>query len=128
MILLDTHAIVWLASDQDRLTEKGRELISDNAGRLYVSVVSAWEISILHKRNRLQLPVEPEEYVARVIDQHGLNEVPLERKIIQLSVRLPDIHNDPFDRILIALCQEKRWVLLSKDKVIPKYPGIQVVW
>ena len=46
MILLDTHAIVWLASDQDRFTEKGRALIRDNAGQLYVSVVSAWEISM----------------------------------------------------------------------------------
>jgi len=61
MILLDTHAIVWLASDQDRFTEKGRALIRDNAGQLYVSVVSAWEISMLHKRNRLQLPMEPLE-------------------------------------------------------------------
>ena len=128
MILLDTHAIVWLASDQDRLTEKGRALIRDNAGQLYVSVVSAWEISMLHKRNRLQLPMEPEQYVDRLIRQHDLNEVPLERKVVQLSVRLPDIHNDPFDRVLIALCREEGWLLLSKDKIIRKYPGVQVAW
>lgn len=128
MILLDTHTVVWLASDQEKLTKKGRELIRDNADQLYLSVASAWEICILHKRHRLELPLEPEEYVDRVIQHHGLNEVPLERKVIQLSVRLPDIHNDPFDRILIALCQQKGWVLLSRDKTIPKYPGIRVVW
>jgi PIN domain nuclease of toxin-antitoxin system len=128
MILLDTHAVVWLASDQDKLTENAKGLIRSNAGQIYLSVVSAWEISILHKCNRLKLPVEPEKYVDRLIEQHGLNEVPLERKVVQLSVRLPDIHNDPFDRILIALCQQKGWMLLSKDKVIPKYPGIHVVW
>jgi len=128
MILLDTHAIVWLASDQDRLTEKGRELIRGNAGQLYVSVVSAWEISILHKRNRLQLPMEPEKYVDCLLRQHDLNEVPLVREVVQRSVRLPDIHNDPFDRVLIALCQKERWLLLSKDEVIRTYPGIQVVW
>jgi PIN domain nuclease of toxin-antitoxin system len=128
MILLDTHAVVWLASDQDKLSENAKELIRSNAGRLYLSVVSSWEISILHKRNRLKLPMEPEEYVDRLIEQHGLNEAPLERKVVQLSVRLPDIHNDPFDRILIALCQENGWMLLSKDRVISKYPGINVVW
>ena len=128
MILFDTHVAVWLASDQDKLTEKARDLIRSNAGQLYLSVVSAWEISILYKRNRLTLPVDPEKYVALLIEQHGLSEIPLERKVVQLSVRLPDIHNDPFDRILIALCQEKGWVLLSKDRVIRKYPGIQVVW
>lgn len=128
MILLDTHAVVWLASDQDKLTENAKELIRSNAGRLYLSVVSSWEISILHKGNRLKLPTEPEKYVDRLIEQHGLNEVLLERKVVQLSVRLPDIHNDPFDRILIALCQQKGWMLLSKDRVISKYPGIHVVW
>ena len=128
MILLDTHAVVWLASDQEKLTKRAEELIRSNAGQLYMSVVSAWEISIMHKRRRLSLPMEPEEYVDRLIYQHGLNEVPLEREVIQLSVRLPDIHNDPFDRILIALCRQNGWVLLSKDSVIPKYPGIQVVW
>ncbi len=103
-------------------------MIRDNAGQLYVSVVSAWEISMLHKRNRLQLPMEPEQYVDRLIKQHDLNEVPLERKVVQLSVRLPDIHNDPFDRVLIALCREEGWLLLSKDKIIRKYPSVQIAW
>ena len=128
MILFDTHAVVWLASDQDRLTEKGKELIRGNAGQLYLSVVSAWEISLLYKRRRLHLPMEPEKYVDRLVKQHGLKKVPLERKVVQLSVRLPDIHNDPFDRVLIALSQENGWLLLSKDEVISKYPSVQVVW
>jgi PIN domain nuclease of toxin-antitoxin system len=69
-----------------------------------------------------------QKYVDRLLKQHDLNEVPLVREVVQRSVRLPDIHNDPFDRVLIALCQKERWLLLSKDKVIRKYPGIQVVW
>ena len=105
MILLDTHTAVWLASDQSKLSEGAKNVISSHADKLHISVVSAWEISMLYKRKRLQLPIEPELYLDRMIKQHAINEVPLSRHIAQLSTRLPDIHNDPFDRILIAMCQ-----------------------
>lgn len=128
MILLDTHTAVWLASDQSKLSEGAKNVISTRADKLHMSVVSAWEISMLYKRKRLQLPIAPELYLDRMIKQHAINEVPLSRHIAQLSVRLPDIHNDPFDRILIAMCQANGWILLSKDSVIAKYPDIRVVW
>lgn len=128
MILLDTHTAVWLASDQSKLSVDAKNAISSHADKLHISVVSAWEISMLYKRKRLQLPIEPELYLDRMIKQHALTEVPLSRQIAQLSLRLPDIHNDPFDRILIAICQANKRTLLSKDSVIPKYPNITVVW
>lgn len=83
---------------------------------------------MLYRRKKLRLPIEPELYLDRMVKQHALNEVPLSRHIAQLSVRLPEIHNDPFDRILIAICQANEWTLLSKDRVIAKYPDIRVVW
>ena len=128
MILLDTHTAVWLASDQSKLSEEAKKTISHHIDNLHISVVSAWEISMLYRRKRLRLPIEPELYLDRMIKQHELNEVPLSRHIAQLSVRLPEIHNDPFDRILIAMCQANGWTLLSKDSVIAKYPDIRVVW
>ena len=44
------------------------------------------------------------------------------------AVALPDIHNDPFDRILIAQALERNFRMVTKDSVIPKYPGVSVVW
>ncbi len=128
MILLDTHTAVWLASDQVKLSVEAKKTISLHADKLHISVVSAWEISMLYRRKRLHLPIEPELYLDRMIRQHALNEVPLSRHTAQLSVRLPEIHNDPFDRILIAICQANDWTLLSKDSVIAKYPDTRVVW
>lgn len=128
MILLDTHTAVWLASDQSKLSADVKNVISSHADKLHISVVSAWEVAMLYKRKRLQLPIEPELYLDRMIKQHALTEVPLSRQIAQLSVRLPDIHNDPFDRILIAMCQVNGWTLLSKDSVIAQYPDIRIVW
>ncbi len=94
MILLDTHTAVWLASDQSKLSVEAKKTISLHADKLNISVVSAWEISMLYRRKRLRLPIEPELYLDRMIKQHAINEVPLSRNIAQLSVRLPEIHND----------------------------------
>ena len=74
MILLDTHTAVWLASDQSKLSEGAKNVISTSADKLHMSVVSAWEISMLYKRKRLQLPIAPELYLDRMIKQHAINE------------------------------------------------------
>jgi PIN domain nuclease of toxin-antitoxin system len=128
MILLDTHALVWLASDPDQLSNAAQTSIRANPASLHISIVSAWEISILTKRGRLTLPLSPEEFLTRAIAHHGLIELPLTSRIAQYSVSLPDLHNDPFDRILIAECQTRGLSLISCDAVIPRYPGIQVIW
>ena len=128
MILLDTHALVWLASDPDRLSDAARACIRANPASLHISVVSAWEMSLLIKRGRLTLPLPPEEFLTRAIAHHGLIELPLTRQVAQASVSLPDLHNDPFDRVLIAECHARALSLISCDTVIPRYPGIRVVW
>lgn len=128
MILLDTHAFVWLASDPDRLSETARTLIQRHAAALYLSAVSAWEIVMLEKRKRLELPLPAEEYIERALFRHGIHELPLNRYTAQASVRLPDIHNDPFDRILIAEALERGMNLISKDQTIARYPDVRVVW
>ena len=128
MILLDTHVLVWLASDPAQLSTAARTAIQANAASLHISVVSAWEISLLAKRGRLTLPLPPIEYLTRAIAHLGLIELPLTRRAVQAAVDLPDIHHDPFDRILIAECHTRSLSLISRDAVIPSYPGIQIVW
>ncbi len=128
MILLDTHAIVWLASDPRQLSSVAQSAIRAHPASLHISIVSAWEISLLVKRGRLTLPMPPDEYLTRAIAQHGLIELPLTRQVAQASVSLPDIHNDPFDRILISECNAHGLALVSRDTVIPRYPGINVIW
>jgi PIN domain nuclease of toxin-antitoxin system len=80
------------------------------------------------KKGRLLLPMSPDQYVARALAHHGLIELPLTRQVAQASVSLPDIHNDPFDRILIAECIARGLSLVSRDAVIPCYPGVRVIW
>lgn len=128
MLLLDTHALVWLASDQEQLTDRGRALIRESAGRLFMSAISSLEIALLVKRSRLQLPLPPEQFVAESLRHHGINEIPVDSAIALAAAALPDIHNDPFDRILAATAIVQRLNLLSKDTVLPRYPGLRVIW
>lgn len=128
MLLLDTHALVWLASIQKELSTRARRAILQYAGELYVSSISALEIAILVKRDRLSLPVTPAEFMDRALKQHGIHEVPVDRRIAILSAGLPDIHDDPFDRIIIATARLNDMMILSRDKVIPQYPEVRVIW
>jgi PIN domain nuclease of toxin-antitoxin system len=128
MILLDTHVVIWLASDPGQLSEAAIHTIEKNPEALHVSVISAWEIALLVKRGRLELPLPPNEFFGRAIRHHRLVELPLERRVAERAVALPDIHNDPFDRILVAECLERGGTLISRDAIIPRYPNLRVVW
>jgi PIN domain nuclease of toxin-antitoxin system len=127
MLLLDTHALVFLASDQRKLTPHGKSLLRQSAGRLFFSAISSG-IALLVKRGRLELPLPTATFVTESGRQHGLTELPVDTPVAVKAACLPDIHNDPFDRILVATALVHGLDLLSKDTVLPRYPGLNVVW
>jgi len=128
MILLDTHAFVWLASDRKQLSQRADQTVRKNERALAVSVVVAWEIALLYKKGRLLLPLPPAEFVEKALRRHSILELPLSRQAVLDAVALPDIHNDPFDRILVAEARHRKASIISKDQTIPQYPDITVVW
>jgi PIN domain nuclease of toxin-antitoxin system len=128
MLLLDTHVFVWLASAQKHLSLRAKQAILQNADELYISSISALEIAILVKRNRLRLPVGASEFVERALKQHGIHEIPVDRRVAIASATLPDIHHDPFDRIILATALLNDMSILSKDRVIPQYRDVKVIW
>jgi PIN domain nuclease of toxin-antitoxin system len=128
MTLLDTHTFVWLASNQKELSAKAAVAIKKDLDSLFISVVTAWEIALLYKKGRLHLALPPPEFVERAIRHHGVQELSLTREVSMASVSLPDIHNDPFDRILVAEALQHRCRLVTKDTKIPLYPGVVTIW
>jgi PIN domain nuclease of toxin-antitoxin system len=128
MVLLDTHVFVWLASDPGRLSKAARDLLAAPRQSAAISLVTAWEIALLSKRGLLELPLDADTFIARAIRHHRLTELPLSRELILRSVGLPDLHNDPFDRILVATARARQITLISKDRKIAQYPGIEVIW
>jgi PIN domain nuclease of toxin-antitoxin system len=123
MLLLDTHAFVWLTSDVAQLPPVARETIRQEAARLFLSSISALEIGLLVKRGRLDLPLLPAEFIERALTHHGIHEIPMDHEIALASAALPDLHNDPFDWILVATAQARDLRIVSKDTQLARYPG-----
>ncbi len=128
MLLFDTHAFVWLASTPKKLSSAARRAIQDHADHLYLSSISALEIAVLVKRKGLTLPMGPAEFIGRALKQHGMQELPVDRSVAVASTALPDIHNDPFDRIIIATAQLYGLAIVSRDHLIGSYPGVKIIW
>lgn len=128
MILLDTCTLLWMVGDQSNLSQQAKQTIAQNTDSIYVSSITALEIGLKHSRKRLQLPKPPLQWFDKVIELHGLTEIPVNSQIAFRSTVLPPIHKDPADRILIATATLHHLVLLSPDKHFQKYKGLEVVW
>lgn len=127
-LLLDTCAILWLAADPARLSPAARQAISVNAGELYASAISAFEIGIKHRKGRLDLGLEPEVWWARAVRHHGLHVLSITDEVALDSTALPPLHADPADRIIIATAVSQGASILTSDALIRQYPAAAVIW
>jgi PIN domain nuclease of toxin-antitoxin system len=128
MILLDTCTLLWLAADQNRLSQIARETIMGNAGNLFVSSISAFEIALKARNGKLRLPLEPALWFTKVLKHHGIFEIPISVSIAVQSVMLPPLHNDPCDRFIIATALENSQTIVTCDLMIVQYKEVKVIW
>ncbi|MDW7710795.1 MAG: type II toxin-antitoxin system VapC family toxin [Deferrisomatales bacterium] len=117
MILLDTHALVWMDADDPALGKASRRLIQQawEGGRLTVSAVSFWECSMLQQRDRLVLPMPPSAWRENLISA-GLREHPLDGAIAVLATQLALPHKDPADRFIAATAILHAATLVTADE------------
>ena len=122
--LLDTHIILWAALDVKRLSRKAKKLLENPDNILYFSPVSLWEISIKHAKHPDQMRITSER-TRELAVKMGLIELPVRSRHGVDVANLPDIHNDPFDRMLITQARSDGLSLMSHDdKVIAYGAGI----
>ena len=121
-LLLDTHVVLWWLADAPQLGARARELIADERNDLFVSAVSGWEISIKSTLGKLEVPEEIQE----VIEEEGFELLPIRFFHGLQAGRLPPLHRDPFDRMLIAQAQAEGLDLMTSDGVIARY-GIRIL-
>jgi len=122
MILLDTHALVWMDQDDTALGKSARRIVQaawDNE-KVAVSAFSFWECQMLHNAKRLELAQSPVEWRADLLAA-GLIEIPVDGEIAMLSVRLDFPHKDPADRLIAATAIVKGAVLLTADTQLLKW-------
>lgn len=128
MILLDTCTLLWLASDPSRLSSSAREQIRGHADALFVSAISAFEIAVKQRKGALMLPLAPEPWFERVLEHHGIEEIPVTGQIASRAVALPPFHNDPCDRIIIATAVTQGLSIITPDEMIRSYGDARVLW
>jgi PIN domain nuclease of toxin-antitoxin system len=125
-LLLDTNAWLWMAADSPRLGVVAREVIEADATVLVLSAVCAWEASIKWAAGRLPLPEPPEVFVATTMRAGGLVPLGIGLDHVVKVATLPRLHDDPFDRLLIAQALVNGHPVLSGDPMLRRY-GIPVV-
>lgn len=126
-LLLDTATFLWIIDDAPELTPRARELFLDPGNEVYLSSVSAWEIAIKYGLGRLPLPEVPDRFVPTQRKQHGIDALPLDEEAALHLARLPLLHRDPFDRMLVCQAIVHHLVILTPDELITQYP-IRTMW
>ena len=127
--LLDTQVLIWALNRPEALSAAARRILEDSGNECFYSPVSLWEISIKYGLGKLDLLGHtPEEFHAEVV-RGFLTCLPLDNRVLVSSHRLPRLHGDPFDRLLIWQAIASGCVFLSADRATDSYVphGLSVV-
>ena len=129
MMLPDTHVWIWWSNhNHDRLPVRLLETLSATSEIVAVSAISCLEVAWLAKKRRIEMECPLDTWLNYALKESGIECLPLLPKIAADSVALPDIHNDPFDRVIIATAQYFDAMLISKDEQIQRYPNLRHTW
>ena len=121
-LLLDTHILLWAVGTPERLSARAFAMIDDPDAEPMVSAASLWEVAIKASLGREDFQVDP-AILRRGLLEHGYTELPISGAHATAVARLPHIHKDPFDRILVAQAQLEGITLLTTDAIVARYPG-----
>ena len=124
VVVLDTHALVWLMQGSERVGPRSRALIAAaaKADSVFVPAISAWEIAMLVAKDRLALDRDVGEWLDAALGLPGLRLAALDPFVAVDSTRLPgDVHGDPADRLIIATARRHAAVLITDDRLILQY-------
>jgi len=125
-ILLDTHIALWSLVDDARLDKKARTMIERRDNRIFWSVASMWEVAIKHSLKPDRIPLSGVEFM-HYCEQAGYECLPIRERHVMALETLPQIHADPFDRILVSQARAEAVVLLTHDTILSGYGELVVV-
>ena len=126
-LLLDSHAILWWALNNQRLSLLARQAIANPDNQVFISTASLWEMSIKYNAGKLPEYTALGRNAESILEQHGFFVLPIFYKQAFAASQLPMHHHDPFDRILIATATMENMYLVSMDAALHKYE-VQILW
>ena len=124
MHLLDTHTLVWGVTIPEELPRRVQDILV--AGEAKVSVVSYWELA-LKKGRQTAVVLDPKDWWNRYVTSPAVEVLPVRVVHVDQLNSLPDLHRDPFDRMLVAQAMAEGFTLISRDGLLAQY-GVPVVW
>jgi PIN domain nuclease of toxin-antitoxin system len=125
--LLDTHTFLWWVTDDERLSRRARRVIAQGSNEIFFSAASAWEMSIKSTLGRIELPQDLERYIPDQLERNAFQALPVRIEHALRVAALPELHRDPFDRLLVAQAVVEGLAILSKDRRLAGYPA-RVIW
>ncbi len=120
--LLDSHIFLWWLTNAQKLESNVYNIISDSNNKIYISAATIWEISIKEALGKLKINAD----INSAIIESGFMELRISAKCAQATKKLPLIHKDPFDRMLISQAIEGDITLISADRFIFQYNEVKV--
>jgi PIN domain nuclease of toxin-antitoxin system len=126
-LLLDTCTFLWVITDSSRLSVRALDLFRAPDHEVFLSAASAWEIATKYGLGRLPLPQPPERFIPAMREQHSIDALAIDEESVLQQTRLPALHRDPFDRLLVCQAIVHGLTLLTPDPLISQYPA-RVVW
>ena len=126
-LLLDTHTFLWAIIDDPSLSLASQAAIADPANEVFVSTASFWEIAIKYGLGKLSLPDEPDRYLPAQRTAAGFDLLTIGEAEASQVHRLPAIHRDPFDQLLVAQANCYGLVIATDDAVVQQYP-VRTIW
>jgi PIN domain nuclease of toxin-antitoxin system len=129
--LLDTHALLWVIGDSKQFSKKVAAIIEDQSNQIYVSSISLWEISLKFKIGKLNLTGFNPEDIPKFLEKLNISIIELNQEDASSYHKLKEnFHRDPFDRMLIWQCINRKYTFISKDSVMKKYKisGLKTIW
>jgi PIN domain nuclease of toxin-antitoxin system len=121
-VLLDTHVLLWALYDPARLSDRMRALLEDPDEEVWFSAATIWEVSIKFGLDRPDFTADPYEVRAEAL-RLGFVELAVDGLHAAQVTALPRLHNDPFDRLLVAQATATGLTLVTADAVVATYPG-----
>lgn len=126
-LVLDTHAFLWIVSDDKKLSRKVKKLFLNKSNEIYLSAASIWEMAIKISLGRLTLDEPLESFIETHAVGNNIKILDIRSKHLYKIENLPFHHRDPFDRIIIAQCMIENYSIAGSDKAFDSYP-VSRVW
>jgi PIN domain nuclease of toxin-antitoxin system len=127
-VLLDTHVWVWLSLDLRQSLSRKARLALKEAGHRWISAISCWELAKLVEKKRIVFSIPPLTWMRRSLHEQGIGLIDLSPEVAVESTQLHGFHNDPADQIIVATSRVNGMPLLTSDRRILEFKGVETIW